>query len=333
MLLRDIVKYTAFILSLSFSIGVFAEENLSAKKQYKLVISEIVQILNRNHFKKNIEISESEVISNFFVNLDKEKIIFSLDEVDSLSQEFENIFDVEKIFDIYRFYSDRSLELINHQKEIISNIFNSNDLNTIDFVDKSREDKKRFASLDEIKKYQTLIIKNEFISILLSNTSFENTKNKLLKRLDNRIKSLNRIKSDDIFSLYTNSITSLYDPHTNYLSPKSQEDFEINMSLSLEGIGAILSIEDGITKIVRLIPGGPADKSGLLKVNDKIVGVASLPENEIEDVRDWRIDEVVRLIRGPKNSKVRLEIISNSSSDDVLGRVIEITRGLSLIHI
>ena len=251
-----------------------------------------------------------------------------MDEVDSLSQEFENIFDVEKIFDIYRFYSDRSLELINHQKEIVSNIFNSNDLNTIDFVDKSREDKKRFASLDEIKKYQTLIIKNEFISILLSNTNFENTKNKLLKRLDNRIKSLNRIKSDDIFSLYTNSITSLYDPHTNYLSPKSQEDFEINMSLSLEGIGAILSIEDGITKIVRLIPGGPADKSGLLKVNDKIVGVASLPENEIEDVRDWRIDEVVRLIRGPKNSKVRLEIISNSSSDDVLGRVIEITRGL-----
>ena len=328
MLIRDIVKYTAFILLLSFSIGVFAEENLSAKKQYKLVISEIVQILNRNHFKKNIEISEGEVIGNFFVNLDKEKIIFSLDEVDSLSQEFENIFDVEKIFDIYRFYSDRSLELINHQKEIISNIFNSNDLNTIDFVDKSREDKKRFASLNEIKKYQTLIIKNEFISILLSNTSFENTKNKLLKRLDNRIKSLNRIKSDDIFSLYTNSITSLYDPHTNYLSPKSQEDFEINMSLSLEGIGAILSIEDGITKIVRLIPGGPADKSGLLKVNDKIVGVASLPENEIEDVRDWRIDEVVRLIRGPKNSKVRLEIISNSSSDDVLGRVIEITRGL-----
>ena len=75
-----------------------------------------------------------------------------MDEVDSLSQEIENIFDVEKIFDIYRFYSDRSLELINHQKEIISNIFNSNDLNTIDFVDKSREDKKRFASLDEIKK-------------------------------------------------------------------------------------------------------------------------------------------------------------------------------------
>ena len=100
------------------------------------------------------------------------------------------------------------------------------------------------------------------------------------------------------------------------------------MSLSLEGIGAILSVEDGITKIVRLVPGGPADKSGLLKVNDKIVGVASSPEKELEDVRDWRIDEVVRLIRGPKNTKVKLEIIPNSASDDVLGRVIEITRGL-----
>ena len=154
------------------------------------------------------------------------------------------------------------------------------------------------------------------------------SKSKLLNRLKNRVKSLKRIKSDDIFSLYMNSITSLYDPHTNYLSPKSQEDFEINMSLSLEGIGAILSTDDGITKIVRLIPGGPADKSGLLKVNDKIVGVASLPENDIEDVRDWRIDEVVRLIRGPKNTKVRLEVIPNSASDDVLGRVIEITRGL-----
>jgi carboxyl-terminal processing protease len=182
--------------------------------------------------------------------------------------------------------------------------------------------------LVDIKIYHALLIKNEFINIILSSEEFMSSKSKLLKRLKNRLKSLKRVKSDDIFSLFANAITSLYDPHTNYLSPKSQEDFEINMSLSLEGIGAILSTEDGITKIVRLIPGGPADKSGLLKVNDKIVGVASLPENELEDVRDWRIDEVVRLIRGPKNTKVKLEVIPNSAPDDVLGRVIEITRGL-----
>ena len=305
-----------------------SKESLEVKNEYKPVVYEIIEILDQNHFKKNIEINEQKVIGNFLVNLDKEKIVFTSVEFNSYLAKFKNIYSLDEIFKIYRDYSDRSLELISYQKDVVNLINSSSNLNTTEFIEKSREDEKRFDSLDSIKNYHALLIKNEFINILLSNDDFENSKSKLLKRLKNRIKSLKRIKSDDIFSLYTNSITSLYDPHTNYLSPKSQEDFEINMSLSLEGIGAILSTEDGITKIVRLIPGGPADKSGLLKVNDKIVGVASLPENDIEDVRDWRIDEVVRLIRGPKNTKVRLEVIPNSSPDDILGRVIEITRGL-----
>ena len=305
-----------------------SKESLEVKNEYKPVVYEIIEILDQNHFKKNIEINEQKVIGNFLVNLDKEKIVFTSVEFNSYLAKFKNIYSLDEIFKIYRDYSDRSLELISYQKDVVNLINSSSNLNTTEFIEKSREDEKRFDSLDSIKNYHALLIKNEFINILLSNDDFENSKLKLLKRLKNRIKSLKRIKSDDIFSLYTNSITSLYDPHTNYLSPKSQEDFEINMSLSLEGIGAILSTEDGITKIVRLIPGGPADKSGLLKVNDKIVGVASLPENDIEDVRDWRIDEVVRLIRGPKNTKVRLEVIPNSSPDDILGRVIEITRGL-----
>ena len=305
-----------------------SEESLVVKNEYKPVVNEIIEILDQNHFKKNIVINEQKVIDNFLVNIDKEKIVFTSVEFNSYIARFKNIYNLEEIFKIYQDYSDRTLELINYQKDVVDLIDTSADLNTTEFVEKSREDEKRFNSLDSIKNYHALLIKNEFINILLSNDNFENSKSKLLKRLKNRVKSLKRIKSDDIFSLYINSITSLYDPHTNYLSPKSQEDFEINMSLSLEGIGAILSTEDGITKIVRLIPGGPADKSGLLKVNDKIVGVASLPENDIEDVRDWRIDEVVRLIRGPKNTKVRLEVIPNSSPDDILGRVIEITRGL-----
>ena len=326
-----VFKLNKFLILLVYflaSLYLPSEESLVVKNEYKPVVKEIIEILDQNHFKKNIEINEQKVIDNFLVNIDKEKIVFTSVEFNSYKASFKNIYNLEEIFKIYRDYSDRTLELINYQKDIVDLIDTSADLNTTEFVEKSREDEKRFNSLGSIKNYHALLIKNEFINILLSNENFENSKSKLLKRLKNRVKSLKRIKSDDIFSLYINSITSLYDPHTNYLSPKSQEDFEINMSLSLEGIGAILSTEDGITKIVRLIPGGPADKSGLLKVNDKIVGVASLPENDIEDVRDWRIDEVVRLIRGPKNTKVRLEVIPNSSPDDILGRVIEITRGL-----
>ena len=326
-----VFKLNKFLILLVYflaSLYLPSEESLVVKNEYKPVVNEIIEILDQNHFKKNIVINEQKVIDNFLVNIDKEKIVFTSVEFNSYKARFKNIYNLEEIFKIYQDYSDRTLELIGYQKEVVDLIDTSADLNTTEFVEKSREDEKRFNSLDSIKNYHALLIKNEFINILLSNDNFENSKSKLLKRLKNRVKSLKRIKSDDIFSLYINSITSLYDPHTNYLSPKSQEDFEINMSLSLEGIGAILSTEDGITKIVRLIPGGPADKSGLLKVNDKIVGVASLPENDIEDVRDWRIDEVVRLIRGPKNTKVRLEVIPNSSPDDILGRVIEITRGL-----
>ena len=321
-------KLFIFFICLGASFYFSSEESLGPKNEYELVVNEIIEILNQNHFKKNIEITGQRVVDNFLINLDKEKIVFTSEEFNSYSYKFKNIYNLDEIFKIYENYSNRSLELIKHQQDIVNLINTSNDLNTSEFIEKSRDDEKRFYSLDAIKNYHALLIKNEFINILLSSDDFINSKSKLLKRLENRVKSLKRIKSDDIFSLYTNSITSLYDPHTNYLSPKSQEDFEINMSLSLEGIGAILSTEDGITKIVRLIPGGPAEKSGLLKVNDKIVGVASLPENELEDVRDWRIDEVVRLIRGPKNTKVRLEVIPNSASDDVLGKVIEITRGI-----
>ena len=326
-----IFKFNKFLILLIFSLAslfLTSEESIEVKNEYTQVVGEIIEILDRNHFKKNIEVNNQKVIDNYFANLDKEKILLTSEEVSSYSTKFKNIYNLDEIFKIYENYSSRSLELINYQIEVVNLINDSKDLNTTEFIEKSREDKKRFNSLDAIKNYHALLIKNELINILLSNEDFENSRAKLLKRLKNRVKSLKRIKSDDIFTLYTNSITSLYDPHTNYLSPKSQEDFEINMSLSLEGIGAILSSEDGITKIVRLIPGGPAEKSGLLKVNDKIVGVASLPENDIEDVRDWRIDEVVRLIRGPKNTKVRLEVIPNSSPDDILGRVIEITRGL-----
>ena len=321
-------KIPFLIFWLFFSLNIFSNNDLEVKAEYDGLISEIFQILNEDHFKKNTQVTEEKVLTNFLLNLDKEKVIFTKKESNSFLSKFKNIFNLKQVFDIYLSYSNRSLELINSQKLIVESLKNTSDLNSIYFIDKNRENKDSFNSLEEIKNYHSLLIKNEFISVLLSNDDFVSTKRKILKRLDNRIKSLNRIKSDDIFSLYTNSITSLYDPHTNYLSPKSQEDFEINMSLSLEGIGAILSIEDGITKIVRLIPGGPADKSGLLKVNDKIVGVASLPEKDLEDVRDWRIDEVVRLIRGPKNTRVRLEIIPNSSPDDILGKVIEITRGL-----
>ena len=139
----------------------------------------------------------------------------------------------------------------------------------------------------------------------------------LVKRYESQLNRVKQYNSQDVFQIYANSLTELYDPHTNYLSPRRSENFNINMSLSLEGIGAVLQQEDEYTKVARLVAKGPADKQGELKPSDRIVAVGQGEEGAMQDVIGWRLDEVVELIRGPKDSTVRLEIIpANSKTDE-----------------
>ena len=131
--------------------------------------------------------------------------------------------------------------------------------------------------------------------------------------------------SQDVFQNYVNALAKLYDPHTAYFSPRTTENFQINMSLSLEGIGAQLTTEDDYTKVIRVIPGGPADLQGIIQAEDKIAGVAQ-GDSEMVDVVGWRIDEVVDLIRGAKGSVVRLQIIPNNGTAADSTKTIAITR-------
>ena len=321
------IKHFVFISVLLFGSTLFSSDKASNEK-YINVLSEVENILEENHFKKNVTISSYQIKEKFLNSIDSQKMVFTLSNFNELSKQtnFNKEHQVEFAFEVFKKFKEKSFNYFEIQKEAILNITSENQLETQHFIFKDREDENRFDSEDQLIEYQIKEAKSELISILLKEKDLSKSKEKLLKRLVNREKSLNRISNDDIFSMFVNSFTSFYDPHTNYLTPKSQEDFEINMYLSLEGIGAILTIDDGITEIVRLIPGGPAEKSGLIKVSDKIVGVASKLSEEIQDVRDWRIDEVVNLIRGPKGTKVRLEVLSASMEDDEIGKLIEITR-------
>ena len=321
------IKHFVFISVLLFGSTLFSSDKVSNEK-YINVLSEVENILEENHFKKNVTISSNQIKEKFLNSIDSQKMVFTLTNFNELSKQtnFNKEHQVEFAFEVFKKFKEKSFNYFEIQKEAILNITSENQLETQHFIFKDREDENRFDSEDQLIEYQIKEAKSELISILLKEKDLSKSKEKLLKRLVNREKSLNRISNDDIFSMFVNSFTSFYDPHTNYLTPKSQEDFEINMYLSLEGIGAILTIDDGITEIVRLIPGGPAEKSGLIKVSDKIVGVASKLSEEIQDVRDWRIDEVVNLIRGPKGTKVRLEVLSASMEDDEIGKLIEITR-------
>ena len=321
------IKHFVFISVLLFGSTLFSSDKVSNEK-YINVLYEVENILEENHFKKNVTISSNQIKEKFLNSIDSQKMVFTLTNFNELSKQtnFNKEHQVEFAFEVFKKFKEKSFNYFEIQKEAILNITSENQLETQHFIFKDREDENRFDSEDQLIEYQIKEAKSELISILLKEKDLSKSKEKLLKRLVNREKSLNRISNDDIFSMFVNSFTSFYDPHTNYLTPKSQEDFEINMYLSLEGIGAILTIDDGITEIVRLIPGGPAEKSGLIKVSDKIVGVASKLSEEIQDVRDWRIDEVVNLIRGPKGTKVRLEVLSASMEDDEIGKLIEITR-------
>ena len=131
----------------------------------------------------------------------------------------------------------------------------------------------------------------------------------LNKRFLNQLRQLDQGHSEDALQLYMNAYTRLHDPHTQYLSPQRAENFNINMSLSLEGIGAVLQADDEYTKVVSLVPSGPADRAGQLKPGDRIVAVSRDEDGPMEDVTGMRLDDVVKRIRGPRGTRVRLKVI------------------------
>lgn len=156
--------------------------------------------------------------------------------------------------------------------------------------------------------------KNDVLSLKLSNRDEQDIADVLQRRYVNQRKRINEFTSEDVFAAYMSVFTGIYDPHTTYMAPRASENFDINMRLSLEGIGARLQREDDFTKIVNLVPGGPAQKSGLIKPADRIIAVGQDRNGEMMDVVGWRLEDVVDLIRGPKGSTVRLQLLTSDAT-------------------
>lgn len=188
------------------------------------------------------------------------------------------------------------------------------------------EDREWAADNQQLDERWRKQVKNQVLRLRLADKASEDIVPTLKKRYTNQLKRIRQYNSQDVFQVYANALAQLYDPHTNYLSPRRSENFNINMSLSLEGIGAVLQMEDEYTKVARLITKGPADKQGELKPSDRIVGVGQGNKGDIEDVIGWRLDEVVEKIRGPKDTTVRLEVIPAKSKTADERKVITIVR-------
>jgi carboxyl-terminal processing protease len=199
------------------------------------------------------------------------------------------------------------------------------DLTTDETIVLDADKRDWFVSAEDASLFWEKRLRDSMIRLILNDKEVDKARELLIKRFKNQIKQYEQRDSQDVFQNYVNALAKLYDPHTAYFSPRTTENFQINMSLSLEGIGAQLTTEDEYTKVIRVIPGGPADLQGIIQAEDKIAGVAQ-GDSEMVDVVGWRIDEVVDLIRGAKGSVVRLQIIPNNGTAADSTKIIAITR-------
>ena len=226
---------------------------------------------------------------------------------------------------IINLYFERLLIFSEYQIKLIEE--DSFDFTKEEYIDIYYEDNQWPESEYNQKKIWRNETKNDLLVALMSETLSDDPKKVLLKRYKNKIRRIQQQKEDDIFSIAINTLTNQFDPHSAYLSPRSAEDFDMNMSLKLEGIGALLGADDDYTKIVSLVPGGPAEKSGEILPEDKITRIRQIDSEEKEyvDVVGWRIDEVVDLIRGKSGTQVEIEFISSDSADNTR-KLVTLTR-------
>ncbi|MBB3142469.1 carboxy terminal-processing peptidase [Halomonas organivorans] len=180
----------------------------------------------------------------------------------------------------------------------------------------------RESALDEL---WTKRLENAALTLSISDQSPEEIEDTLRQRYENQLTRLHQTNAEDVFGLVMAAVTGSIDPHSEYLSPRQSESFDIQMKLSLEGIGALLQADGEYVKVASLVPGGPAEKAGALKPADRIVGVGQEDE-EMVNVVGMRLDDVVDMIRGPKGSVVRLDIVPAQAVDTTRSKVIEITR-------
>jgi carboxyl-terminal processing protease len=306
---------TIIVISSQYCAVAQSDTTLQAKPAFGKQAKIITYLLENNHYRKlklNDSLS-SVILDAYLLNLDNSKLYFLASDIVSFEKyrdQIDNLTRVEDTtpaFEIYRVFKKRFDERMGYvQNHLINTTF---DFTTNELYESERDKQPWAKSNQELDELWTKIIKNQALSLKLAGKQAEEIQSTIKSRYDRFIKSMKQTNSEDVFSIYMNAITEAYDPHTNYFSPSDQDRFNVDMSQSLEGIGARLQADNDYTKVSEIIPGGPADKSKLIHPNDRIIAVAQGETGEWVDVVGWRLDDVVKLIKGPKGTQVRLQIL------------------------
>ena len=312
--------YLIFVIIFSVLISSETYEKIDISKKKKDLSNEIFKKLSREHYVRNFNDQDfnKKYFEAIFERLDKEKNYFIKSEVDRYMKEASEItsnkFNIELAYELINLYYEKLVAYSEFQINLIDNT--NFDFTTDEYLDIFEDDNEWQINISNIEEIWRLETKNDLLVAKLADSSSDSPKKDISKRYKNRLRRIAQQKEEDIFSLAMNILTNQFDPHSSYLSPRSAEDFDMNMSLKLSGIGALLGVDDDYTKVISLVPGGPAEKSGKIKPEDRISKIKQSDEDEFTDVVGWRIDEVVDLIRGDIDTEVEIEFISFESNID-----------------
>ena len=231
--------------------------------------------------------------------------------------------DMDPVFDIFRLYRLRTQQNLTYALTVLEEEpdFSVNEDYVFD-----RKDLPWISTPAEMQDLWRRRVKNDALGLMLADKSWKETAEVLRKRYTRVLDRINKLDSDDVFETFMNAFAMTLDPHSNYLSPRQSEEYKIQMSLSYEGIGASLQLDDEFVLVIIVIPGGPAAADGRLKANDRITAVGQENNKEMIDVVGWELDDVVQKIRGPRGSKVRLQILSGGAAPGAAEYVLELTR-------
>ena len=287
------------------------------REQSKLIF----QLLSKYHYKKlsvNDSLSEK-ILEKYIQSLDPSREYFYESDITYFNQ-YENQMDdyvisgyLEPAYEIFTVYHERVKDRIDFVFSLLENEPNFSINEDFSF------DRKKaiwFKNSLEMNDYWRKKIKNSILNLKILGKDWDSNKETLDKRYKRFQKTISQFNSEDVFEIFINSYTELYDPHTNYFSPVNADKFEINMSKTFEGIGARLQQDVEYTTIYQVMPGGPAYRSKELEKGDKIVGVGQGDDGDFEDIIGWRLDDVVSKIKGQKGSVVRLLVLKKESQID-----------------
>ena len=308
-----------------------ALEDLKPQPEHRRSTRLITHVISNYHY-RNVPLDDTlsqKILDRYIDALDPARSYFTQADINEFNQNTTRVDDylrsssLNPLFDMFVRFRTRLGERVAYAVKAVDGKFDFTVDESFDFDRKNAAWPKDVAELDELWRKR---VKNDILSLKLSGKPPKEIGSTLKKRYDALVRRTAQLNSEDVFQTLMNAYTTAIDPHTSYFSPRTSENFKIRMSLSLEGIGAVLQSDNELTVVREVVPGGPADQGGKLHPEDRIIGIGQDDKGALVDVIGWRLDDVVDLIRGPKNSVVRLQVLPKGTALGGPTTTIAITR-------